>query len=390
MRIRKRDILGTPGRTLLSTALISCIGVASVEAAQCRTAGLRAPVGYHQIPDTAAGGSYDCDIVAPHRGDMNFTSKYKGSDSARNELNKEAYQEYQEASATIREFEKKVIAGADDYQVDGDGPAASACVLDNLDAWAQADALIPDDINHVGQAVRKWALAASANAYLRVKSSAPQGSLDATKVARVEDWFERVADGVRDYYTDREPRKINNHDYWAAWAVMSSAVATNDCGDWSWSLNKFDEAMGQIEADGYLPKELSREDRALEYHNYAIQPLTLIAVMAEANGVPLRSQYQDQFDKLAENVVGGLEDSSPIERITGYAQKADGLTTAWGLAWMKPWSEAWGPIAGMPEFLDEYGPVKNTRLGGDIEFLYRVDPFWPADGEALPANIRTN
>ncbi|MEE3118326.1 MAG: alginate lyase family protein [Pseudomonadota bacterium] len=388
MRIASTDILGSTGRTLLSTALISCIGVASVEAAQCRNAGLRAPVGYYQMPEPSTGGSYDCDIVQPHRGDMNFTSKYQGSDSARNELNQEAYQAYQEASATIRHFEKQVIAAADDYQVDGDGPAARDCVLDNLDTWAQADALMPDDINHVGQAVRKWALAAAANAYLRVKSSAPEAALDPAQVARIDGWFERVADGVRDYYTDREPRKVNNHDYWAAWAVMASAVATDDCGDWSWSLAKFDEAMGQIRSDGYLPKELSREDRALEYHNYAMQPLTLIALFAEVNGVDLHEQYRGAFEQLAQNVVDGLDDPAALERLTGHAQKRAGLSTAWGLAWMRPWAEAWGPLAGMPGFLAEFGPVKNTRLGGDIEYLYRVGPLWPAEDEPYPENVR--
>jgi len=389
MRFKDTDTLQKPARTLMSTALISVIGVASVEAAQCRNEGLRAPVGYYQIPEAASGGSYDCEIVEPHRGSMNFTSKYQGSDSARNELNKQAYQAYQEASATIRRFEKRMIATANDYQVDGDGPAARDCLIDNLNTWAQAEALMPDDINHVGQAVRKWALAASANAYLRVKSSAPENALDSAKVARIEGWFERVSDGVREYYTDREPRKINNHDYWAAWAVMASAVATNDCGDWRWSLSKFDQAMGQIATDGYLPKELSREDRALEYHNYAMQPLTLMAVFAEVNQASLYNQYQESFEQLARNVVDGLDDPSAIERITGHSQKVDGLSTPWGLAWMRPWAETWGPLPGMEGFLAEHAPVKNTRLGGDIEFLYQLEPRWPADGEPIPpGNVR--
>lgn len=389
MRFGYTEKLQKPGRTLLSAALISVIGVTSVEAGQFRNEGLRAPVGYYQIPEASSSGSYDCEIVEPHRRSMNFTSKYQGSDNARNELNKEAYQAYQEASATIRRFEKRVIATANDYQVDGDGPEARACLIDNLNTWAEADALLPDDINHVGQAVRKWALAAAANAYLRVKSSAPENAVDAAKAARIESWFERVADGVRDYYTDREPRKINNHDYWAAWAVMASAVATDDYGDWQWSLGKFEQAMGQIASDGYLPKELSREDRALEYHNYAMQPLTLIAVFAEVNQAPVYGEYQETFERLAKNVVDGLDDSSAIERITGHTQKTEGLNTAWGLAWMRPWAQTWGPLPGMDSFLAEHAPVKNTRLGGDIEFLYRIDPRWPAQGEPHPpGNVR--
>ncbi len=367
---------GKTSKILLSTALVSSLGVASVQAAQCYEEGLRAPLGYYQIPEPRGGGSYDCAVVEPHQGSMNFNSKYEGSDSARNELNEEAYQEYLDASETIRNFEKEVIASADDYQVDGDGPAARDCVLENLETWAEADALLPADINHVGQAVRKWALAAAANAYLRVKLSSAESDLDPARLDRIEAWFGKVANGVREYYTDREPRKVNNHDYWAAWAVMSTAVATKDCGHWNWSMAKFSEAMDQISVDGYLPKELSREDRALEYLNYAMQPLTLIAVFAEINSIPVHEEYGDSLTRLAQNVVNGLEDSSDIQAITGYEQITDGLLTAWGLAWMKPWAETWGELPGMSEFLAAHGPVKNTRLGGDIEFLYGIKPRW--------------
>ncbi|MBW7472192.1 alginate lyase family protein [Marinobacter sp. M216] len=384
MRIGQTDMVGNAGRVLLSTALVSSLGVASVEAAQCYEDGLRAPIGYYQIPEARDGGSYDCKVIEPYQGSMSFTSKYEGSDSARNELNEDAYQAYLDATKTIRGFEKTVIAGADDYQVDGDGPAARDCVLENLDTWAQADALLPDEINHVGQAVRKWALAAAANAYLRVKLSSDDSALATDRLNRIEAWFDEVANGVRGYYTDREPRKVNNHDYWAAWAVMATSVATENCDHWNWSMSKFEEAMGQISSDGYLPKELSRQDRALEYLNYAMQPLTAIAVFAEVNGVSVHEQYGNGFATLAQNVVTGLDDSSAIEAITGYPQITDGLHTAWGLAWMRPWTEIWGDLPGMNAFMTAYGPVKNTRLGGDIEFLYRVDPRWPTGRDPFP------
>lgn len=376
------------GRTLLSTALMSIMGMTAVHAAQCETDGLRAPMGYYQIPEAREGGNYTCDRVEPYRGNMNFTSKYEGSDSARNELNEDAYQSYLDATKAIRSFEKEVIAAADDYQVDGDGSAARDCVLENLDAWAQANALLPEEINHVGEAVRKWALASAANAYLRVKLSSDGAAFNDERTARIENWFDDVADGVRGYYTDREPRKVNNHDYWAAWAVMSTSVATGNCSHWGWSMAKFEEAMRQITEDGYLPKELSREDRALEYLNYAMQPLTIVAVFAEVNGIPVHETYGEGFEALARNIVAGLDDASEIESITGYSQLTDGLHTPWGLAWMRPWAETWGELEGMSEFLASYGPVKSTRLGGDVEFLYRIDPRWPSDGIPVAPDLR--
>ena len=388
MRIQHRFEHRQWGRVLLSAAITAVFGVSSVHAGQCLNGQLRAPVGYYQTPEDKDGGDYDCERVEPHVGSLSLTSKYKGSDSARNNLNKQAYEEYKKATSNVRDFEKAVIAAADDYQVDGDGPEALDCVLDNLDAWASSDALLTDDINHVGQAVRKWALAAAANAYLRMWTSAPEAAMDLERARRIEDWFLRLSDGVRDYYTDREAKKVNNHDYWAAWAVMSASVATQDCDDWNWSLAKFDEAMGQINEDGYLPKELSRETRALEYMNYAMQPLTMIALFAEVNGNSVYERYQDQFTKMAGNVVAGLDDPERIEDITGDEQIVDGLYKAWSLAWMEPWQAAWGPVEGMPAFLDELRPMKSTRLGGDISYLYGINPLWPEGAQPdPPSNI---
>lgn len=379
-------------RALLPATALSLAATPVLNAAECPTEGLRAPLGYYQIPEAREdAGDYDCEMVPPHTGDMDFTSKYEGSDSARNELNEAAYQEYLKASENIRGFEKAVIAAADDYQVDGDGPAARDCVLDNLEQWASADALLPENINHVGQAVRKWALAASANAYLRVKLSSSETALEPERMDRIEDWLSRVVGGVREYYTDREPRKVNNHDYWAAWAVMSASVATGNCDDWSWSHAKFDEAMGQITSDGYLPKELSREDRALEYLNYAMQPLTLLAVFAEVNDTPAYDGNRERFVKLAQNVVDGLEEPDRIAAINGHEQITKGLYTGWGLAWMRPWTETWSGLPGMSSFLEEYGPMKSTRLGGDIEFLYGIEPLWPDGTDPFPpTDLRIN
>lgn len=383
-------VAGSPvARTLITTVLFSTLGINAAQAAQCPDTGLRAPAGYYQDPAPGDGGDYECDSVPPYTDSLVFTSKYKGSDDARNELNEQAAEQYHEAVKDIRHFEKLVIAAADDYQVDGDGPAARDCALSLLDHWASANALLNPQVNHVGQAVRKWALTAAANSYLRVTLSGDQDALNPRRLARIRDWFNRLTTQIRHYYSDRPLRKVNNHDYWAAWAVMSAAVATQNCSDWNWALQKFDEAMGQVTDDGYLPNELGRNTRALEYMNFAMQPLTLMTVFAEANHVGLHQRYQSQLTALATNVTEGLEDPDVFTTVTGYDQTTDGLYTAWSLAWMKPWQVTWGDVASMPSFIDQFGPMKSTRLGGDLHWLYRIGPTdWVAGRAPLaPSNV---
>ncbi|MDX1801233.1 MAG: alginate lyase family protein [Marinobacter sp.] len=373
---------GQIARTLVTTVLLSTPGVTSAEVAQCADAGLRPPAGYYQAPAASDGGDYNCESVPPFTDSLVFTSKYEGSDDARNELNQQAEQEYHAAVEKVRNFEKRVIAAADDYQVDGDGPAARACALSILDSWASADALLNPEVNHVGQAVRKWALTAAANGYLRVTRSGDRDALDPAQLARIRNWFDKLTTQIRKYYSDRPLRKVNNHDYWAAWAVMSAAVATQNCDDWDWALGKFDEAMGQVTDDGYLPNELGRNTRALEYMNFALQPLTLMTVFAEANHVGLHHRYQRKLNALATNVTAGLNDPGTVQAVTGYEQVTDGLYTAWSLAWMKPWQATWGDVATMPSFIDRFGPMQSTRLGGDLHWLYRIGPTaWVAGRE---------
>lgn len=383
MKVQRKPSPLTGGqfaRTVVTTVLFSTLGITSAQAAQCPEGGLRAPAGYYQEPAASDGGDYNCESVPPFTDSLVFTSKYQGSDDARNQLNTQAEEKYHAAVKKVRHFEKRVIAAADDYQVDGDGLAARDCALTILDNWASADALLNPEVNHVGQAVRKWALTAAANGYLRVTRSGDRDALNPERLERIRNWFNKLTTQIRQYYSDRPLRKVNNHDYWAAWAVMSASVATQNCGDWNWALGKFDEAMGQVTDDGYLPNELGRNTRALEYMNFAMQPLTLMTVFAQANHVDLHQRYQTKLKALATNVTKGLDDPEAINTVTGYEQVTDGLYNAWSLAWMKPWQVSWGDVASMSTYIERFGPMKSTRLGGDLHWLYRIGPTdWTAD-----------
>ena len=375
-------------RPLVVSAVAFSLSLGVVEAAECPAEGLRAPPGYYLMADENPLQEYVCPTVEPHTGSMNFTSKYEGSDASRDELNTEAEAEYKAAVEKVRTLEKAVIAAANDYQIDGDGVLARECVLQLLDSWGSSNAMVTDDINGTGQAVRKWALAAIANGYLRVTLPKPEAITDSDRQQRIEGWFARLSQGVQAYYSDRPLEKVNNHDYWAAWAVAATAVVSNDCAGWNWSMAKFDEAMGQISGEGYLPNELSRETRALEYLNYAMQPLATLATWAQVNQQPLYDTYHPEFQKLAGNVVDGLNDPSIIASLTGFEQVTDGLYTSWSLAWLEPWQAGEELLPGMQTLMDMYRPLKSTRLGGDLTWLYAVQSV--EENPQPPGKVRVN
>jgi hypothetical protein len=61
---------------------------------------------------------------------------------------------------------------------------------------------------------------------------------------------------------------------------MAASVALNRQDLFNWSVKEYRIAARQIEADGTLPNERQRRERAAAYHNYALQPLVMIASFA--------------------------------------------------------------------------------------------------------------
>ncbi len=163
----------------------------------------------------------------------------------------------------ITQMEKGFSTLVTKYMQSGD-PAGLSCAIRWLTTWADARALEGKAANHTGKSLRKWSLASLSSAYLRLKfsSSAPLKNYP-KEATRIEAWFGEVAGQVKHEWAADDPlAKINNHYYWAAWAMMATAVATD-------RKDLFDQAVAiyhvfatQVAADGYLPNELARASRA--------------------------------------------------------------------------------------------------------------------------------
>ena len=163
----------------------------------------------------------------------------------------------------------------------------------------QADALLSEEYNHTGMSVRKWTLGSLAGAYLRLKFSASQPlAAHAEQAQQVERWLGQLADRVVADWNAYPKERSNNHNYWAAWSVMASAVILDRRDLFDWAVGQYRHGMAQVTTDGYLPRELVRETRALSYHNYSIGPLLMVSAFAQANGLDLR-RLEQQIEAVA-------------------------------------------------------------------------------------------
>lgn len=300
----------------------------------------------------------------PFAGPLTFPSKYEGSDRARDTLNRDADERYKLATRSIQAFEAGVSELSNRY-VKGDAGAA-ACALDWLDHWARADAL-DGEANMTGRAVRKWALAAAAFSYLKIRE-AP--GLDAGRLLRSADWMRRLARVVVRENDDLRYEKINNHYYWAAAAIAATAVATDDQPLLEWSLAAYRRSVRAIDDDGALPREMARRSRALAYHLYALQPLVMLAEIGRANGVDLYAENDGALLRLVGLVVRGIDDPGYFEEHTAARQFMDGNPDGGDLLWVPILAAACPGDARLQALQTRFAPFSGRRLGGNLTDVY--------------------
>nr|WP_239481991.1 mannuronate-specific alginate lyase [Pseudomonas insulae] len=337
----------------------------------CWAAPLVPPPGYYLEATVKEGEADKCPTAPiPHTGDLMIPSKYEGSGEARDQLNKESFARYKEKSKAINDLEKGVNKQVAAYlRLGRDGYVS--CTLDWLESWARANALLSTQYTHTGKSMRKWALGSISSAYLRLKFSRSQplrGHEQQTQL--VESWIGQLGQQVVRDWKDQPLDRLNNHQYWAAWAVMAAAVVVDQHELFDWAVSQYRIAASQVDADGYLPRELSRETRALAYHNYSMGPLMMLVAFAQANGLDVREANNGAMRRLANRVEAGIEDPEVFERKTGFEQELEDLQEDGKFAWLEPYCALYTCSAQTNAWRLSIEPLKTYRLGGDVTQLF--------------------
>jgi poly(beta-D-mannuronate) lyase len=356
-------------RLLLPCLALAACATASTAAAP--GAALVPPAGFTAaVADRKSGDAGECDAPPkPHTGALDFPSKYEGSDRARDDLNPKAEAEYEKQTGGIRELEKQVSAMVQRH-INGGKPEPLACALGWLDTWARAGALRGEAVTHTGKSVRKWALGSLASAYVRLKFSVSQPlANERERAQRIEAWLGQLGERVIADWKDQPRDAINNHQYWAAWAVMADAVALNRRDFFDWALAQYRVAAQQVDGEGYLPNELKRETRALAYHNYALGPLAMIAAFAKANGVAL-DDSRDAMQRLSQRVLAGVDDPQVFQRKNGSKQTREGVHEPSKFAWMEAYCWTFRCGSEYTGRMQKMRPLKTYRLGGNLTEIF--------------------
>ena len=329
-----------------------------------------APQGFNKTASlTASNTEFPCPYLAPFTQRLTFPSRYEGSGAARNVVNPRAEAEYQSMTRQINRFGQQLTQLANRlYRGDGNRQTLQ-CFTDQLFNWASANAML-NVANQTGVAVRKWNLATYASNLLKVKNTlvAQQDSHINAQLETIEKWLAALAWQVKADYSDREEKKVNNHDYWAAWSVIAVATLVNDHTLFDWSESVFQKGINRISEQGFITSELKRESLAAQYQNFAIAPLVATAAFLHANQ-RLSPLALDKLDLAANQVLRTLESTEAFEQQTGFAQKDPKAATRGRLAWLPIWITL-KTSTEAEAILNEYKIDGTSRLGGDTFALY--------------------
>nr|WP_220457666.1 alginate lyase family protein [Vibrio marinisediminis] len=312
----------------------------------------------------------ECQYIPPYQGTLIFNSKYSPDDESKSTVVKELDEKYEESTALINEFTFHIVKLSDRI-VQGGTSEELTCYLSSVSTWADQSSLTNNtEINHMGKAVKKWALASIASSYLKVSLNYSDSIPDATDKL-IKNWISTLAYQVKHDYSNRKPSQINNHDYWAAWAVIASAAVLHDTDLYQWAEDVFVYASGQIDNDGFLPNELKRETRAAMYHNYAMQPLAMVGLFVFENNPELYEQHRSKIELLTENLFSHALGDDLFKQKTGLEQVDSEITIKGRTAWLAPYL-TYSPSqeAQIRKVMSITSSFRSTRLGGDLEFLF--------------------
>lgn len=354
---------------MLRIVLLLLVAVSTAQAAET----LVPPPGYFKSPRTTLThpSRFVCPVFpAPFTQDLKFSSKYEGSDSARATLNPQAEHDFRQQTVAVTQLEKQVSQLVMGYERDGD-PARVSCLVNRLNTWVQADALTSTVTNHTGRSMRKWALATLSSAWLQLQFS-PSQPLNTMPVEseNIERWLGKLADLTVTDWANLPLARTNNHSYWAAWAIMATSVVTNRQDLFQHALTMYRTAASQVDSEGFLPNELRRKQRAFSYHNYAIQPLVMIALFARSNHVDVTDDNHQALSRLAKRIITGFDNPDAFNQKAGVQQDVAFLGQDSSWAWIEGWCALEQCDGEISARLHKKQPLHSTRLGGDLSWLF--------------------
>ncbi len=362
-------------------ALIAALTIAGASASAVAAPALHAPGYFLRPSDPAVAAPRPCGRApAPvHALEVGVFYRQGTADQRAHydEIDPAALEQYRKQVAGLHQYQHELTLRVDDSMRTG-AAASAACVLDWLDAWAAADAMLAP-MAMQGRFEQKWHAAAMCLADLKIGGAA---GLASDKRERVRRWLLRLGQAARDgNHADGKPAGVtsdddvitrSNHAYWAGLAAMACAIVGDDRGLFDWGAAQFRMAMRDVTPQGFLPAEIARGARALGYHCLSLDALLMMAELGAANGLDLYGEAGDALDRLVLATARGYADPAPFAAASGKPQEPNDAFAKYWLSWSEIYAAHRGPARTPPEvarIVAANRPLRHRFLGGDVTLL---------------------
>lgn len=287
------------------------------------------------------------------------------TDPANSVVSRALFQQRMELTRALRDFSAAVTDRADLYLLAATPSETDArCVGRWLRAWAEAGALLGQVATWARYDTLWFGQIPLAVAFLKVWHSP---SLDLETRSIVRRWLGDVAraamaEQAKPAFRDR----LTNIRAWTAAGAAVGGLAGDDRELFDYAVAQAGAILGTVTAEGALPAELARGRRAFLYHNWALEPLTLIALAAGRNGAALTGDGDAALGRVAAFVLRSAREPEFIARLAGAEQ--DNLREGWpdrhALAWVERLL-AVRPVEAAEAFLAPRRPIGSAVTGGD-------------------------
>lgn len=262
-----------------------------------------------------AGGRTDgsCPALGRPVVAIQATSYYESSDASRSAINADKQKENVALTQPVNDFLDALSNLSDQYVLTG-SRRAKACADDIFYRWASSGALMDVQQGPQSRYVQQWATSTLGLARMKLgKLASPQ------RDAVVRRWLQAMAGSVNGFQQGDGGSKRNNHYYWAMLGIGAIGLSTGDRALWDRSESMYRVALGDIGADGTLPAELKRGQRAAHYHAFAAQPLAIHSLLRSECARGGRGGDQ-QLGRLIGVVRGEVAGRGVIAKDTGVKQ----------------------------------------------------------------------
>lgn len=255
-----------------------------------------------------------CPEPPPPVHDLDLTRFY--ADTAGSVVDPAKMQEHKAETAPLTEFVGFIAKQADRAWRQRSSPTTPiACALTWLKSWAQADAYLGLMSSPQSESQRKWDLAGTALAYLKIRRWTAIEDR-----ALIDAWLIKWADAARAVFDDASVKR-NNHWYWLGLGLGAVGLATESDKHWQMAKAIMADGARDVSGDGTLPLELARQSRALHYHAFAVMPLVALAELGASRGEDWYDLNNGALHRLVAKTVEGLAAPAVFDNLTGVAQE---------------------------------------------------------------------